>query len=726
MHTWPGSGTTAGAASLFVLASVLYLGGLCPTIYWFDSPEFITMAHTLGISHPAGSPTYSLLAKLAVFLPIGSVAVRINAFSALVSALTVPLLFGFLNAFLGGSSASTRWLAAWCSALFLLTSESFWRFAEVAEVYSLQNCFLVILLTLLLKARASAPPLQRRYYWVFALLYGLSAGVHAAMAFFVPAFLGFIGLTTPRMFRPRELAFLAFFFMLGFAAFVYLPIRSLTEPAFNWGEPQTWRQFLIHISDRKDSGVHTVLWIRQLPFQFSMYVRHLINEFSTLGVMLGLLGFFSLLRKDKALWLLLTLAFLGYTAFFIRSWWDTAWGFIPSFVIFALWVGYGFHTCLELLATLYQRSPPRIPRVAIYTVLYGGIAVTLLQTLVRHAPVANQTTNYATELYGKQLLAQLPPDALLFCEYSWFPLVYLQQVERQRPDLTVILQGEVFTPQYFTLVSAKRYPNIKHPTSDQTITVSTINYFWLLARLNEQDHELFWDPDTKYQKNFSDHIVPQGLLSSLHSNSNHDLTHDIWRRHWQLLSHSINRILHGDLEDSTTYFLAQKLHAIASHFHNVGDLSTSAKTYQSILSMRPDDRMIMNNYGALLMDRGEWPKALEQFNEAYKQEPVSPIVNKNIGMLLLRLGDAVQAAHFLERAVSFGGPEGDAYVKLGEAYTQLGSLPSALHALQSASQQYRKATPKNAADDNLQEKITQVQAWINHLETQLQHGTSIR
>src|SRR5258706_10649486 len=80
-HLCPSKAT--GSAILFLLASVLYIDGLCPTIYWFDSPEFVTTAHTLGISHPAGSPTYSLVAKLATYIPLGSVALRVNAFCAL-------------------------------------------------------------------------------------------------------------------------------------------------------------------------------------------------------------------------------------------------------------------------------------------------------------------------------------------------------------------------------------------------------------------------------------------------------------------------------------------------------------------------------------------------------------------------------------------------------------------------------------------------------------------
>src|SRR5215470_2181329 len=176
-HNCPGK--AIGSVALFLLASVVYIAGLCPTMYWFDSPEFITTAHTLGISHPAGSPTYSLFAKLATFLPIGSVALRVNAFSALIGACAIALLFSLLYDLLGTSSAWIRGTAAAGGALFLLVSESFWRFAEVAEVYMLQNYFLILLLAVLLKASRSTLSGQQRSYWLFAFLYGLSAGVHA-------------------------------------------------------------------------------------------------------------------------------------------------------------------------------------------------------------------------------------------------------------------------------------------------------------------------------------------------------------------------------------------------------------------------------------------------------------------------------------------------------------------------------------------------------------------
>ena len=221
---------------LFLLASVLYIGGLSPTIAWRDSAEFIPVVHTLGISHPAGSPTYILLAKPMTFLPIGSIALRVNMFSALLGALSIALLFALLCELLGEAPPWTRVGAALSGALFLLLSESFWRFSEVAEVYTLQNCLLVILMMLLLKARQARTLLHTstsRFYWLFAFLYGLSTGVHATMALFAPAFLLFIWLTNRINSDRRSWHFWHFSSYGGLLSFficLYVPsaTRSLT------------------------------------------------------------------------------------------------------------------------------------------------------------------------------------------------------------------------------------------------------------------------------------------------------------------------------------------------------------------------------------------------------------------------------------------------------------------------------------------------------------------
>jgi tetratricopeptide (TPR) repeat protein len=716
-----------GTYGLFALACAVYIWGLAPTISWRDSPEFVTVVHTLGISHPAGSPTYALLAKPMTFIPLGSIALRVNLFSALFGAFTISLLFSLLYDLLEESARPVRFCASVSGALLLLVSESFWRFAGMAEVYTLQDFFIVLLITLLLKARQAQKCRQWTrvgFYWLFAFLYGLSAGVHATMAFFVPAFLTFIGITTPRMFRAKELAFLAFFFLLGFAVYLYLPIRSLGEPAFDWGDPQTFRQFLVHITDRKDSATHFTFSWWKLPHQMRIYMASLSNEFSTLGLALGLLGCIALFFRDKPLSLLLGLVFLGNVVFFIQSW-TAAFGFLPSFVVFSLWIGYGVHTCFRLLTLLYQRHTPRIPRVTAHAFLLAGLLITPSQTFVRHVSVANQAGDYSATLYGQQLLEQLPPDVLLFSQYAWFPLMYLQHIERQRPDVTVMLQGEVFFPRLFAFLSQKRFPNIHLVTSPEPVVMSTVDYFWLLCRLNEKEHALFWDADAKYQSILEEYLLPKGLLFEFHPSNKVEITQAVLQDHWELLSWATDRILQGTPDEEGAAFLANKINLIGLHFRR-RDLDTeAARMYQAGLHIKPDDQDLHNNYGNLLIFQGNLTEALDHLNAAYSEDPINPIINKNLGRLLLRWGDYTQAASFFERALVLGGRDEDVYAQLGEAYARLGRLPQAIEALQTALHLLTTLKTHNSLDESVQARITWVQEQLQRLGAQTS-GNGVR
>jgi len=715
-HLW--CGKRSSACGLFLLASVLYIGTLSPTIAWRDSPEFVTVAHVLGISHPAGSPTYALAAKPMTFLPIGSIALRVNLFSALCGALTVSLLFFLLYEILAGTPPWTRLCAAWSGALFLCVSESFWRFAEVAEVYALQDCLIIILLTVLLKARAAqilVPSVPQKWYWLFAFLYGLSTGVHATMAFFAPAFLVFIWLTEPHMFRGKALAFGTFFFVLGLAAYLYLPFRSLAGPVFNWGDPHTFRQLLIHMSDRKDGALRFAFSWSKLPYQIHVYLANLCNEFSTFGVALGLLGCLTVFYKDKALGLLLGLVFLGNVGFFIRTW-TAAFGFLPSFVIFSIWIGFGVHTCLALLATAYQQRLVRIPRVAVYTFLFGSIAAALGGVYMRHLAVTDQTGNYSADLYGQHLLGQLPSDAILFSDYSWFPLLYLQNVERQRPDLTVLLQGDVRTPQYYAPLSKKRFPNIRLSYSPEPVMMSTEDYFWLLSKINHADHPLFWDPEPDHNLSLDAHLLPEGLLFAFNPSQETEITPQVLYKHRQLVTHATTQILAGSDDQEATQMLASKLTFIGRYLKKRGFAAEAAGMYQTGLNIKPEDYYLRNEYGRWLMSRGQFQQALAQFNAGYNSNPIFPPLNKNLGTFLLSAGDNVQAAHFFERALAFGRGDGDLYALLGETYIRLGRWPAAQHALDTALKLYAETSASDDDEDRRQGKIAWARETLHRVE----------
>jgi len=73
----------------------LYLYTTFPAFKNDDSPETITSAYTLGISHPPGYPLFTIMGKVFSVLPVGSPAFRINLF-AIFLGLMVLLLFYFI------------------------------------------------------------------------------------------------------------------------------------------------------------------------------------------------------------------------------------------------------------------------------------------------------------------------------------------------------------------------------------------------------------------------------------------------------------------------------------------------------------------------------------------------------------------------------------------------------------------------------------------------------
>ena len=67
-------------------AFVLYLRTLAPGVLHYDRPAMLDSAmfqaqlSTLGITHPTGYPTYTMLGHLFTYLPVGDEAYRVNLF----------------------------------------------------------------------------------------------------------------------------------------------------------------------------------------------------------------------------------------------------------------------------------------------------------------------------------------------------------------------------------------------------------------------------------------------------------------------------------------------------------------------------------------------------------------------------------------------------------------------------------------------------------------------
>ncbi|MDH5400710.1 MAG: DUF2723 domain-containing protein, partial [Cyclobacteriaceae bacterium] len=248
----PAYSRNAPIVCLLILAWFVYLSTLSPTVFYRDTPEFVNTAFSLGISHPAGFPIYNLMAKAVTFLPMGAIPFKVNLFSSLMGCLALLVLYmtsvAFLRVLAGSGDSGSSFL--WPSLLpvgFLAFCVPFWGNTMLAEVYTLHTLFTVVMILCLLKWKEKE---DVRFLYSAALIYGLSAGNHGTVAFYLPAIL-ILFFFWCRQDRWKHLSLCALFFLWGFSVYLYLPIRSLTEPTFDWGNPETLQGFLFQVTDRK-------------------------------------------------------------------------------------------------------------------------------------------------------------------------------------------------------------------------------------------------------------------------------------------------------------------------------------------------------------------------------------------------------------------------------------------------------------------------------------------
>src|SRR3954465_5606107 len=111
-----------------------------------DDGLFILSSYFLGIEHPPGYPLFTLIGHLFTYLPFGAVAYRVHLASAMFGALTCGAAWLCARALVAG-----RW-PAYLAALALGVSPVFWSQAIIAEVYTLNTFFFIVLVFMGLRA----------------------------------------------------------------------------------------------------------------------------------------------------------------------------------------------------------------------------------------------------------------------------------------------------------------------------------------------------------------------------------------------------------------------------------------------------------------------------------------------------------------------------------------------------------------------------------------------
>lgn len=186
----------------FAIAMITYALTVEPTASFWDCGEFIATAYKLQIGHPPGAPLFMIMGRIATLFAFGDVtqvALMMNLFSALASALTILFLFWSIthlgrkilmakNEELSTGSIIAIMGSGLVGALAYTFSDTFWFSAVEGEVYATSSLFTAAVFWAMLKWEEVADePQADRWIILIAYLMGLSIGVHLLNLLAIPA-----------------------------------------------------------------------------------------------------------------------------------------------------------------------------------------------------------------------------------------------------------------------------------------------------------------------------------------------------------------------------------------------------------------------------------------------------------------------------------------------------------------------------------------------------------
>jgi hypothetical protein len=332
----------AGAVGVALAPLALYL----PTMYpglggGGDAAKFQYLGRVLGTAHSPGYPTYVLISHLFSYLPIGTLAYRINLMSVLFGLIGAALEY-FIVRRLGGSR-----LAACAAALGLALGRYYWSKAILAEVYSLAAAFTAG--TVLKVIDWSRTRRERDLFWAVALA-SLAIGNHLTIAFVAPALVVYVLLVDVRtVLSPRILAISLVWMVVGVSQYLFIWVRTIQQAPYLEARASSFAELIAVVTARRYAYQ---MWVFDVPTLLSTRVPAVMalvrSELTWVGVALLVPGVVWFLRHRHREAVLLALGFAGMLVVTLNVDADTEGFMVPAFVMLWPFAGFGVHAIVSL------------------------------------------------------------------------------------------------------------------------------------------------------------------------------------------------------------------------------------------------------------------------------------------------------------------------------------------------------------------------------------------
>lgn len=470
--------------SFFVF--LVYLTTIAPTVVASDAGELAAVQYTLGIAHPTGYPLFTIIGYLYLLIPLPFTPIfQLNLLAAIYTSLAVGVFILTVRYFLDNISEfqfshsiilsaekensektnltdGMKYFISISSGLFLAFSKTFWIQSTSIEVYSLHMFLFSLSFYYLLKGYCKKDEsLKLSKDWIlFAVFLALGFTNHLTMIFIIPAaaFLFFNKYKTHGF--KKIFLMLLIFIPIVVVLYAYLPLRALSNPIMNWGNPVTFSTVIDHISGKL---YHQYVFLTGKTFfdQINIFFSAItinynwtnlqVNEFGLI-ILISFVGIFKAYFFAREFFytaiLILIFCVLITASYGIP---DIEPYYLSAYFSLILFAVFGLLTISQMVMKIKLR----------FVLLGVIVGMCLSSEIYFNLYRVDESDNYIFEDYTKSLMNSVDENSIVMSNLSsfYFPTHYYQFAENYRKDIVVVEHLLIQQRWYYAQIK-KSHPEV--------------------------------------------------------------------------------------------------------------------------------------------------------------------------------------------------------------------------------------------------------------------------
>jgi len=433
----------AGYIAVLLASAVLYIVSCAPGPLWQDGGMYqyriwhndIEGKLGLALSHPL----YHIIGIGVKFIPIGEFAYRVNLISAIAAAFTVANLFLLLRIWLGKN------LPAIMAAITFALSWTLWRFASVAEVYTLYLALFsaeLIMLFQYVKTRRIG------FLYLLALFNGLAIANHMWAAIALVCYLVFLAsLLIKKRISLKHFGIIGVLWMMGAAPYEYLIIKNIIQT----GDFVTTVASALFGNNWQGAVLNTHLTAKLIKENL-IFLAYSFPTPNALFFFAGLYGLKKISPSRSFANVILALLILFFLFAFRYVVPDRYAFFMPFYCIASILIGVGFNLVvtqanrkiLSWVVLIFALLP--IPIYIVAPVVAQKVQFKLRTK--REVPYRNdyiwflrpwRTSYHGPEQFADEVFNTLEDNVIIYADGTTvYSLLYAQEIKNRRSDIRIV------------------------------------------------------------------------------------------------------------------------------------------------------------------------------------------------------------------------------------------------------------------------------------------------